>query len=97
MTLNSGCNYSLGPQNRQAVCLQPGVFGPFIQFPLREEVCWMGRFSLFTSYGAENFGKHQNGDFRSWRVEPGIISHVLHVVAVFHPNCLQFFQLCSCG
>lgn len=32
VALNSGCNYSLGPQNRQAVCLQPGVFGAFVQF-----------------------------------------------------------------
>lgn len=36
MALNPGCNYSLGPQNRQAVRLQPGVFGAFVQFQLAQ-------------------------------------------------------------
>lgn len=57
-----------------------------------EELCSL------TSYGAENFEKHSNGDFISGRLEPGIVSHnVLHADTVFHPNSLQFLQLYSRG
>lgn len=45
---------------------------------------------------SENSENHSNSDFISWRVQPGIVSrNVLHVGAVFHPNCLQFPLICS--